>query len=363
MGVLDLPLHDFHAERGARFVAIDGWNMPQQYRSSFEEYEAIHGAAGLFDESALGELYVTGGDARIFLERLMVNDIAGVSVGQAVSSLMCNGQGRVVDLLTVYRTELESYLLTVNAGNLEKDYGWLLKQAERWGLDVCVEDHSDDYALLVLLGPKSKTILVQLGLAFAGEISSREHRGVTFGGEKIRVSRMGYAGEDGFELYCPPRIVEALAKQILTVGESLGLKLCGMGARESLRLEGGIPIYGYEVSDQITPFEASLDEMVNLNKADFIGKNALTEQHEAGIPRRVIYFSLAGQRVACAGVVVINAEGRAVGKVLAGMMSFRFKRPIGSAIVLTETKDIPLFVELGGDKVELKCFVAGLHQL
>lgn len=361
-GVLQIPLHDFHAEQGARFVAFGGWNMPVQYTSILEEHKAVREAAGLFDVSHMGEFHVFGSDAALFLDRLVVNAVAKAAVGKAVYSPMCKSDGTVVDDLIIYRKAADDFLVCVNASNIEKDFGWCLKQAERWGLEVEIEDRSDEYALLALQGPKAEAILTAIGLEGVGEIKRFWHQLIAFGGEKVRVCHTGYTGEDGFEIYCTPNVAKALAKQILSEGEAHGVKLCGLGARDSLRLEAGLPLYGHELSDSITPLEASLDWTVKFNKDDFIGMNALSEQKEKGVPRRVIHFKLEGRRIAREGTPVFNSEGYAVGQVLSGTLSPILNCPIGSAIVLTEAKDAPLFVDLRGNQLALQVAKPPLHK-
>lgn len=361
-GVLQIPLHDFHAEQGARFVAFGGWNMPVQYTSILEEHKAVREAAGLFDVSHMGEFYVSGSDAALFLDRLVVNAIAKAPVGRAVYSPMCKSDGTVVDDLIVYRTGEEEFLVCVNASNIEKDFGWFLKQAERWGLEVVVEDRSDEFALLALQGPKAESILAGIGLEGARSIKRFWHEQLSFGGEKVRVCRTGYTGEDGFEIYCTPKTAEGLAKQILAKGAEDGVRLCGLGARDSLRLEAGFPLYGHELSDSSTPLEASLDWTVKFDKEDFIGLNALTEQKQEGVPRRVIHFKLDGRRIAREGTPVVDAAGDAVGEVLSGTLSPILNSPIGSAIVKTEAREGTLFVDLRGNLLALEIAKPPLHK-
>lgn len=360
--MLEIPLHNFHAEQGARFVAFGGWNMPVQYSSILEEHKAVRTSAGLFDVSHMGEFHVHGADAALFLDRLVVNAVRKAPVGKAVYSPMCMGDGGVVDDLIIYRTGEETFLVCVNASNIEKDFGWFLKQAERWALDVEIEDHSDEYALLALQGPKAEAILMAIGLDGVSDIKRFWHTQISFSGEKIRVCRTGYTGEDGFEIYSSPKAAEQLAKQILIEGEAFGLKLCGLGARDSLRLEAGLPLYGHELSDNITPLEASLDWTVKLNKEDFIGKNALTEQKENGIPRRVLHFKLEGRRIAREGTPVINEAGEAIGKVLSGTLSPMINCPIGSAIINSDSLNGQLFVDLRGNKLALQIAKPPLHK-
>ncbi|MGJ8653673.1 MAG: glycine cleavage system aminomethyltransferase GcvT [Opitutaceae bacterium] len=360
--MLEIPLHNFHAEQGARFVNFGGWNMPVQYTSILEEHKAVRTAAGLFDVSHMGEFHVHGADAAEFLDRLVVNAVAKAPIGKAVYSPMCASDGGVVDDLIVYRTGEDDFLVCVNASNIEKDFGWFLKQAERWGLAVEIEDHSDEYALLALQGPKAEAILLAIGLKEVAEIKRFWHKLVTFSGEKIRVCRTGYTGEDGFEIYSSPKAAEQLAKQIVAHGQPLGLKLCGLGSRDSLRLEAGLPLYGHELSDTITPLEASLDWTVKLNKEDFIGKNALTEQKENGVPNRVLHFKLEGRRIAREGTPVVNQEGAEVGKVLSGTLSPMINCPIGSAIIKSDSLNTPLFVDLRGNKIPLETAKPPLHK-
>jgi len=360
--ILQVPLNDFHAEHGARFVPFGGWNMPVQYTSILEEHKAVRNAAGLFDVSHMGEFQVEGPDAAKFLDLLLVNSIAKAPVGKAVYSPMCQSDGGVVDDLIIYRTGEESFLVCVNASNIEKDFGWFLKQAGRWGLDVQIDDVSEDYALLAVQGPKAEAVLRDMGLESVSSIKRFWHESLNYSGEKIRICRTGYTGEDGFEIYCSPKVVETLARQILQKGEAHGLKLCGLGARDSLRLEAGLPLYGHELSEHITPLEASLDWTVKLQKDDFIGHNALSEQKENGIPRRVIHFPLEGRRIAREGTPVVTESGEAVGKVLSGTLSPMTSAPIGSAIVQSDCLDQPLFVDLRGNQLALQIAKPPLHK-
>lgn len=335
--------------------------MPVQYSSILEEHKAVRNAAGLFDVSHMGEFHVFGPDAARFLDLLLVNAIADAPIGKAIYSPMCMSDGGVVDDLIVYRIGAESFLVCVNAGNIEKDFGWFHKKAENWAFEVEIEDHSEKYALLALQGPKAKQILESLGLEIAS-IKRFWHATVPFFGEKIRVCRTGYTGEDGYEIYSSPAAAEPLAREILKHGTPLGLKLCGLGARDSLRLEAGLPLYGHELSDRITPLEASLDWTVKFSKEDFVGKDALSAQVTQGIPRRVVHFKLEGRRIARENTPVVNASGEPVGHVLSGTLSPITECPIGSAIVKSEAQTGPLYVDLRGNKLRLQVAKAPLHK-
>jgi aminomethyltransferase len=360
--ILQIPLHEFHAEQGARFVNFGGWNMPVQYSSILEEHKAVRNTAGLFDVSHMGEFHVFGPEAALFLDKLLVNAIAKAPVGKAIYSPMCTSNGGVVDDLIVYRTGAEAFLVCVNAGNIEKDFNWFLQQSERWALDVQIEDRSDEYTLLALQGPKAVAILEAIGFEALGEIKKFWHAQRPFAGENVRVCRTGYTGEDGFEIYASAKAADALARQIMDKGQPFGVQLCGLGCRDSLRLEAGYPLYGHELSDSITPLEASLDWTVKLQKDDFIGKNALTEQKEHGIPRRVLHFKLDGRRIAREGTPVVNADGAAVGQVLSGTLSPMLGCPIGSALVATEAQHGALFVDLRGNHIALNIAKPPLHK-
>jgi len=360
--LIQIPLHAFHDARGARFVPFGGWNMPVQYTKILDEHRAVRESAGLFDVSHMGEFFVSGPDAALFLDKLVTNRVLDLPVGKAVYSPMCAGDGGVVDDLIVYRTGAEDFLVCVNASNIEKDFGWFLKQASRWKLNVEVEDHSDAYALLALQGPGAEAIMNAAGFDDAVALKRFHHCPIAFSGSKLRVARTGYTGEDGFEIYVPADKAEPLAGLLVDQGEAHGLQMCGLGARDSLRLEAGLPLYGHELSAEITPLEAGLGWTVKLDKSDFIGKNALTNQKEAGVERKVLFFKLEGRRIARQGTPVVNGEGKQAGEVLSGTQSPMTGGPIGSALVAVEAYKQPLFVDLRGNRIALEVAKPPLHK-
>lgn len=360
--IKEIPLREFHAKHGARFVDFGGWNMPVQYSSILEEHQAVRKAAGLFDVSHMGEFHLRGPGAGEFLDRLLVNRIASAPQGKAVYSPMCQEDGAVVDDLIVYCIEPDEFLVCVNAGNIEKDFAWFQAKGEAWQLDLAIENHSGRYALLALQGPQAEAILIRAGLMCAKEIKPFNHQLVTFKGAPLRVCRTGYTGEDGFEIYVHPEAAEQLAEDIFRAGADQGLKLCGLGARDSLRLEAGLPLYGHEISDEITPLEAGLQWTVKLKKPDFMGKEALAKQKEGGLKRNVVHFKLDGRRIARQGAAVLNDRDDDVGRVLSGTLSPMLGRPIGSALVQFEALDKPLYVDLRGNKEPLQLAKPPLHQ-
>ncbi|MFO8028119.1 MAG: glycine cleavage system aminomethyltransferase GcvT [Opitutales bacterium] len=360
--IQEIPLREFHASHGARFVNFGGWNMPVQYSGILEEHQAVRQAAGLFDVSHMGEFYVHGPESGPFLDRLLVNRIGAAPQGKAVYSPMCQQDGTVVDDLLVYRTGESEFLVCVNAGNIEKDFAWFQEHAVAWRLDVAIENQSSQYALLALQGPRAETILAETGLEEATELRSFRHLLVTWKGVSLRIGRTGYTGEDGFEIYLRPDDAALLAESILAAGARHGLKLCGLGARDSLRLEAGLPLYGHEISDEITPLEAGLQWTVKFKKPEFVGKAALAKQKAAGLEQRVAHFKLAGRRIAREGTAVNNESGDPVGRVLSGTLSPMTGAPIGSALVATEALDGPLYVDLRGNREPLQLAQPPLHQ-
>ena len=362
MGTISqIPLYAFHSKQNARFVNFGGWNMPVQYTSIIEEHIAVRSQAGLFDVSHMGEFYVRGKDAALFLDKLLVNEIATVAPGKAVYSPMCAEDGGVVDDLIVYKIAENEFLVCVNAGNIEKDFNWFIEHVKDWELDI--ENHSDNYVLLALQGPKAEAILQTMGFEIVNKIKKFEHTTSSYSGKPIRICRTGYTGEDGFEIYMTPEIAENFVQLLMKQGHAFGLKLCGLGCRDSLRLEAGYPLYGHELSSDITPLEAGLGWTVKFQKEDFIGKPALTRQKEAGIPRSIIHFVLESRRIAREGTEIINADNKPVGKVVSGTLSPILEKPIGSALIASEAKNKPLFVDLRGNRMELKVTRPPLHNV
>lgn len=357
-----IPLHDFHARHGARFVDFGGWNMPVQYTSILEEHRAVREAAGLFDVSHMGEFLLEGPAAPAFLDHLLTNRISPAPVGKAVYSPMCAEDGGVVDDLIVYRTGEQRYLLCVNAGNIEKDFSWITQQLEAFGEELHFEDQSDRYGLLALQGPHAAGILQAAGFAAAASLGRFRHCPTGFQGGEIRICRTGYTGEDGFEIYVSPEQAEALAEALMAAGQSYGLKLCGLGARDSLRLEAGLPLYGHELSATLSPLEAGLGWAVKLDKTAFIGKDALQAQQSQGLQRQVAFFKLEDRRIARAGTAVIDADGKVVGEVLSGTSSPITGGPIGSALIEAAALAAPLRVDLRGNPIQLHLAQPPLHR-
>jgi len=353
------PLNEFHRKLGARMVPFAGWEMPVQYSGILAEHMAVRQAAGLFDVSHMGEVRVEGPQARAFLNYLVTNDVSKMKPGRVVYSPMCYENGTVVDDLLVHCFSEELFLLCINAANTEKDVAWMKQAVE--GFDCSVEDVSAAYCQLAIQGPKAEVILQKLTDTALGEIGYYHFVEGQVRGVDAIISRTGYTGEAGFEVYAAPEQAEALAEAMMEAGEPEGLLPVGLGARDSLRLEAGFPLYGHEISDEITPLEGGVGWTVKLKKAaDFIGKQSLAKQKEAGVPRRLVFFSLDDRRIARAGAAVMSGED-VVGTVVSGTHSPILEKPIGSALVKAGVEG-DLAVDLRGKRYPMSLQKAPLHK-
>jgi len=346
------PLRDFHAAHGARLVDFAGWEMPVQYRSILEEHKAVRRAAGLFDVSHMGEVDVCGPDAGKFLNFLVTNDVAKLFPGRVLYSPMGHPDGGVVDDLLVYMRGPEDYFLCINAGNIATDLAWMRDRAA--GFDVSITDRSADYALLAVQGPRAAEIVQSLTGAKLGLVKYYHFVDGTVAGVQCLISRTGYTGEDGFELYCAAGDAVGLAEALLAAGAPLGLELCGLGARDSLRLEAGYPLYGHELTRDISPLAAGLGWTVKLDKGvEFVGSSALAAEKKAGSPRKVVYFRTGDRRIARPETMVVGPVGEGVGRVLSGTLSPILNESIGSALVESAAAAQPLRVEIRGAFIDL----------
>ena len=322
------PLHDEHVALDARLVPFAGFAMPVQYPTGIRaEHEAVRTAAGLFDVSHMGEFRLRGGDALALVDRITTNDASGLDVGQAQYSVMCLPDGGIVDDLLVYRLGEDDYRLVVNAANIAKD--WRHVREHAGGLDVELEDESEEVALLALQGPDAREFLAaHTDLALEEIGFYRFRRGAVEGVEGV-VSRTGYTGEDGFELYLPASEAPGVWRALLAAGRSAGLRPAGLGARDTLRLEMGYALYGHDIDEETTPLEAGLGWLVKLEKGDFVGRDALMRQREEGVERRLRGFRLTERGFPREGYAVLY-DGREVGPVRSGTVSPTLGHGIGT---------------------------------
>jgi aminomethyltransferase len=346
------PLRDFHASHGGRLVDFAGWEMPVQYRSILEEHKAVRRAAGLFDVSHMGEVDVKGPEAGRFLNHLVTNDVAKLFPGRVLYSPMCYPNGGVVDDLLVYLRGPNDYFLCINAGNIVKDVAWIQEQAR--GFDVTVTDRSADYAQIAIQGPRAAAIVQGLTEVPVLSVKYYHFTEGEVAGVPCLISRTGYTGEDGFELYHPAADAVRLTEAVLAAGAPQGLELAGLGARDSLRLEAGYPLYGHEISADISPLTAGLGWTVKLEKgADFIGRAALVTEKQQGAPQKVVFFKTGDRRIVRADTPVLDASGATVGRVLSGTLSPVLNEAIGSALVATPAAGAPLAVDIRGARLNL----------
>jgi aminomethyltransferase len=346
------PLRDFHAAHGAKLVDFAGWEMPVQYRSILEEHKAVRRAAGLFDVSHMGEVDIEGPGAGAFLNALVTNDVAKMYPGRVLYSPMCHPDGGVIDDLLVYMRGPEDYFLCINAGNTPTDLEWIRARAA--GCDVTVTDRSDGCALVAVQGPNAAAIAQSLTETNLGHLKYYHFTEGIVAGVRCIVSRTGYTGEDGFELYHSAGEAPALAEAILKAGLPHGLELCGLGARDSLRLEAGYPLYGHELTREISPLTAGLGWTVKLDKdGDFSGRAALAIEKVSGSARKVVFFRTGDRRIVRPETLVAGADGAVVGRVLSGTLSPMLSEAIGSALVETPDAAKPLRVDVRGSLIDL----------
>lgn len=352
-GLKRTPLYDFHVRRGGRMVDFAGWEMPVQYRSILDEHRAVRQAAGLFDVSHMGEVDVQGRAAGQFLDHLVPNDVSRLFPGRVLYTTMCQPDGGVVDDLLVYCRSGTDFFLCINAGNVAKDLAWIRAQAE--GFDVVIRDRSDDYALLAVQGPAACGIVFALADRPLADLKYYHFTEGAVAGVPALISRTGYTGEDGVELYVAAVAAPGLAEALLAAGAGAGLELAGLGARDSLRLEAGYPLYGHELSEKISPLAAGLGWTVKLDKAaDFIGKAALLAEKANPVGPKVVYFRTGDRRIIRAGAPVLGPDGQPVGEVLSGTLSPILQEAIGSALVARAAAGGPLAADVRGTKINFQ---------
>ncbi|NLY18419.1 MAG: glycine cleavage system aminomethyltransferase GcvT [Clostridiaceae bacterium] len=324
------PIYEKHCELGGKIIDFGGWALPVQYKGIIEEHNQVRKAAGLFDVSHMGEIIVKGQDAETIIQRLVTNNIIGAGEYRIIYSPMCYPDGGVVDDLLIYKYSEKYYLLIVNAGNTEKDYNWIRENAKGRAEIINV---SDSYAQLALQGPGAEAILQKLTDTPLSDIGFfRFMPDVSISGVKAIVSRTGYTGEDGFEIYINSESAVYLWESILEAGREDGLVPVGLGARDTLRFEAALPLYGHEISQDTSPLEAGLSRFVKLDKDDFIGKEALVRQQEQGLKRVLTGFEMVDRGIPRSGYEV-QVYGRKVGSVTSGSFSPTLGKNLGMALV------------------------------
>ena len=324
------PLYEQHRQLGARLVEFGGWEMPVQYSGILEEHRAVRTQAGLFDVSHMGEFKVTGLDAQAFLQQLVPNDVSRLALNQALYTQLCQPDAGVVDDLLIYHLADNEYMLVVNAGNIEKDFAWVQQHSQ--GFNVTITNQSDATGLIALQGPAALAILQPLTEVDLSAIAYYHCAPGVVSGAGCLISRTGYTGEDGFELYCPAENAVTLWSNLLAAGKEHGLLPTGLGARDTLRLEAAYCLYGHELDETTNPLEASLGWTVKLAKGDFIGHDALAKIKGEGLKRKLIGVEMIERGVCRGGYAIYDGE-RQIGALTSGAPSPTLNKNIGMGYV------------------------------
>ena len=343
------PLHGTHTASGARMVEFGGWDMPVEYTGISAEHMAVRTRAGLFDVSHMGEIELAGGDALAAVQWLTSNDASRLAVGQAQYSALTTDQGTFVDDILVYRLADDHYLLVVNAGNIIADYDWIVSRSRERFSDVAVVNASSRYALLALQGPVAQEVLQRLTAVDLSQIKYYWFAPGEVASVRATISRTGYTGEDGFEVFVPPAQAERVWRAILDAGRDAGVQACGLGARDTLRLEAGMRLCGSDMDDKTSVLEAGLGWIVGWKKTEFLGHERLREQKAGALTRKLAAFEMTDRAIARHGYPVWRGES-SVGVVTSGTQTPFLKKSIGFAMVPVDMAAVgsPLEIDVRG---------------
>lgn len=322
-------LHDLHLALGAKMSPFAGYDMPIEYPLGIVgEHNAVREACGVFDVSHMGEIGITGEDAEFFVNRVFSNDVTGAPVGQCFYGMMLREDGGVVDDLLVYKRGHNDFLFVVNASNIRKDEQWILRQSE--GYRVVLEFLSEELGELAVQGPLAERVMEEVAGIPCMDLEFYTFRELDRDGNHVIVSRTGYTGEDGFEVYASHDFIRSLWQTLLDSGKAAP---CGLGCRDTLRFEVGLPLYGNELADDITPLEACLSMFVKLDKEDLIGGETLRKQKEEGARRKLVGLEIQDRAIARHGADVLSPEGEVIGKVTTGYRGISTDRSICMALI------------------------------
>jgi aminomethyltransferase len=343
-------LNAVHRQMGAKMVEFNGWDMPVEYPSSggiIAEHNAVRTGVGIFDVSHMGDIRLSGPQALAAVQHISMNDASRLAIGQAQYSALLYPQGTFVDDVIVHRLGEEDYLLVINAGTREKDFNWVCDNTREFGCGV--EHLSDDFTQIAIQGPKAVQLLQQLTDADLSAVKFYwVTRGTVCGLRNILIARTGYTAEDGFEIYIPTdeTISTRVWNDILAAGKEFGAVACGLGARNTLRLEGKLPLYGHEISDTINVWEAGLDRFIKMEKPEFIGRAALEKAKAEGLKRTLVGLEMVDRGIARDGYKVLDEAGKEIGYVTSGSPAPFLKKNIALAYVPPALADVGSIVKV-----------------
>ena len=343
-------LNSTHRKMGAKMVDFNGWDMPVEYPSSggiISEHNAVRNGVGIFDVSHMGDIRLSGPKALAAVQHISMNDAAKLAIGQAQYSALLYPQGTFVDDVIVHRLGEDDYLLVINAGTREKDFNWVRDNTRDF--DCKVENLSDDFTQIAIQGPKGVDLLQKLTDANLSAVKFYwVTRGTVCGLKNILIARTGYTAEDGFEIYVPADETTSARvwNEVLDAGRERGVVACGLGARNTLRLEGKLPLYGHEISDEINVWEAGLDRFCKMEKPEFVGRAALEKARAAGLKRTLVGLEMVDRGIARDGYKVLDNDGREVGYVTSGSFAPFLKKNIALAYVPPQFSDIGSTVQV-----------------
>lgn len=320
-------LHDIHKEMGALMSPFGGFDMPIEYAGIETEHNAVRNSCGVFDVSHMGEVAVSGKDAERFVNHIFTNDITPIPAGKIVYGMMLYPNGTTVDDLLVYKRGDNDFFLVINASNIDKDVEWIMEQSKDF--EVRIDHQSEYWSELAIQGPKSGKIMKDVFNIDTEDLTFYTFKTIQHDGEQIIVSRTGYTGEDGFEIYAPAEAIRRYWKQLIDAG----VEPCGLGCRDTLRFEAGLPLYGDELSDTITPLEAGLGMFVKLDKQEFIGRDALAAQKAEGLRRKIVGLEVNGQAIPRHGYEVLDSDGNVIGEITTGYHSISLDKNLAMAMV------------------------------
>ncbi|MFD2133531.1 glycine cleavage system aminomethyltransferase GcvT [Pseudogracilibacillus auburnensis] len=353
------PLYEEYKQLGAKMIDFGGWELPVQFSSIMHEHEVTRTKTSLFDVSHMGEITVIGEDSLAFLQKLVTNDVAKLTPNKVQYSLMCNEYGGIIDDFLIYMIDVHHYMLVVNAANLEKDLAWLKKHTESF-TQLSIRDDSASFALLALQGPEAEKVLQRITNEKIAEINAftfRQHVYFPDIHAEALVSRTGYTGEDGFEIYLNAEKSRLLWNLLLKAGKDVGIEPAGLGARDTLRFEAGLPLYGQELTESISPIEAGLRFAVKVQKdTNFIGKEIIRSEIENGPKRKMVGIEMMDKGIPRTGYKLIGENGNIIGAVTSGTYSPTLKKNIGLALVNTPFSEIgnTIWVQVRKRKLKAK---------